>query len=91
MESAHIIGDKTLEGRCCKSTAAMPCAPVLHEECMGAICSAGMAGRGVFKLGCLKPRDPEVVMHRFGDFWFLDFTLSVKSFSTFYKIYPTGG
>ena len=49
----HMIDDDVLEARCCVSEDDIPCTPTLDQVCEDAICSVGLAGSGLFKLGCL--------------------------------------
>ena len=48
-----MIDDDVLEARCCVSQDDIPCTPTLDQVCEDAICSVGLAGSGLFKLGCL--------------------------------------
>ena len=60
LELVHTIDDTMLEGKCCQSTEPMPCVPTLEKACRGFMCSVGMAGPGLFKLGCSQTEDFQV-------------------------------
>ena len=64
----HTIDDAMLEGRCCSTVDDMPCTPTLDGPCQDAICSVGMAGTGLFKLGCLTVQNSEVMYHHVMEF-----------------------
>lgn len=74
-----MIDDNVIEGRCCVTDKEVPCSPVLDGPCKGSICSVGMAGTGLFKLGCLDlDSDGENVVSFYNDgnlvicfLWFL--------------------
>lgn len=53
MEIIHTVDETLIEGRCCVSTSEAGCVPNLSEACPGPVCSVGMAGTGLFKLGCI--------------------------------------
>ena len=54
MRVVHAVDDTLLEGQCCTTDHEKKCNPQLNGSCSGAICSAGLAGTGLFKLGCLE-------------------------------------
>ena len=60
LDVVHTIDDGMLEGRCCISHDVITCIPTLSGPCQDAICSVGMAGSGLFKLGCLSVENYEV-------------------------------
>ncbi|KAL5251451.1 hypothetical protein ACHWQZ_G016969 [Mnemiopsis leidyi] len=53
LDVVHMIDADVLEARCCVSEDNIPCTPTLDKACEDAICSVGLAGSGLFKLGCL--------------------------------------
>ncbi|XP_063687724.1 uncharacterized protein LOC134820988 [Bolinopsis microptera] len=59
LDVVHTIDDGMLEGRCCISSDIITCIPTLSGPCQDAICSVGMAGSGLFKLGCLSVENDE--------------------------------